>query len=67
MQEEAVGGAQAEAEDHAEDQVESQLTHLVSLFPSTDPEFLHDKVLEFADRQEDMARWDLLKPLIFKY
>ena len=54
-------GAQAsnpEAEDHeVEDEAQRKLSHLVSVFPNTDPEFLHEKVLEFADKEDQMARW----------
>jgi hypothetical protein len=42
---------------HVEDKVERQLSHLLSVFPNTDPEFLHNKVLEFTDKEEEMARW----------
>ena len=45
-------GAQAsnpEAEDHeVEDEAQRKLSHLVSVFPNMDPEFLHAKVLKFA-------------------
>jgi len=53
-------GAQAsnpEPEDHVEDEVQRKLSHLVSVFPNTDPEFLNEKVLEFADKEEEMVRW----------
>ena len=43
--------------DHVEDEVQRKLSHLVSVFPNTDPEFLHEKVLEFADKEDQMARW----------
>ena len=47
----------ADPDDHVEDEVQKKLSHLVSVFPNTDPEFLHGKIQEFADKDEDMARW----------
>ena len=40
-----------------EDQVEKQLGHLVIVFPETDPEYLHRKVLEFVGKDAEFARW----------
>jgi hypothetical protein len=49
--------ANANAADIDEDKVERQLGHLVSVFPETDPEFLHRKVIEFADKEAEFAAW----------
>jgi len=47
----------ADPEDQVEDEVQKKLSHLVSVFPNTDPEFLHGKIQEFADKDDEMVRW----------
>ena len=34
-----------------------KLEHLIDLFPQADPEFLHQKVVEFTNDKEAMAVW----------
>ncbi len=43
--------------DDVEDHANRRLETLISLFPQADPEFLHTKVLEFAENEDGMNQW----------
>ena len=44
-------------EETEEDKANKRLRTLESLFPDTDPEFLHQKAVEIGDNEEEMNRW----------
>ena len=49
--------AKDDQEGNEEDMANKKLEHLIDLFPQADPEFLHQKVVEFTNDKEAMAVW----------